>query len=78
MPAQTAGRVLELKIKTDVVSPLVSSHCFSESITRKVLERAIGPYTSDTPIPGLLAEIEQILEKACREDAAVKTECSFR
>ncbi|MET7257175.1 condensation domain-containing protein [Dyadobacter fermentans] len=46
MPAQTAGRVLELKIKTDVVSPLVSSHRFSESTTRKVLERARQENTS--------------------------------
>lgn len=34
--------------------------------------------TSDTPIPGLLAEMEQILEKACQENVVAKTECSFR
>ena len=34
--------------------------------------------TSDTPIPGLLAEIEHILEKACQENAVAKTECSFQ
>lgn len=34
--------------------------------------------TSDTPIPGLLAEMEQILEKACKENAVAKSECSFR
>ena len=34
--------------------------------------------TSDTPIAGLLAEMEQVLEKACQENVVAKTECSFR
>ncbi|MCE7062383.1 condensation domain-containing protein [Dyadobacter sp. CY343] len=34
--------------------------------------------TSDTPIPGLLLEMERILEKACEENLVAKTECSFR
>ena len=34
--------------------------------------------TSDMPIPGLLAEMEQILEKACAGNAVAKTKCSFR
>ncbi|CAG4995522.1 hypothetical protein DYBT9275_01658 [Dyadobacter sp. CECT 9275] len=34
--------------------------------------------TSDTPIPGLLAEIEHILAKACQGNLVTKAECSFR
>ena len=34
--------------------------------------------TSDTPIPGLLDEMERILEKACQENVITKTVCSFR
>jgi hypothetical protein len=44
--AQTVEQVLELKIKTDVVNPLVSSHRFSESTTRHLLERARQENTS--------------------------------
>ncbi|MCF0064431.1 condensation domain-containing protein [Dyadobacter chenwenxiniae] len=40
LPAQTFSKVLELKMKTDIVKPLVSSHRFSEDITRNILERA--------------------------------------
>jgi hypothetical protein len=40
LPAQTVGQVLELKMKTEMVKPLVSSHRFSEDITRNILERA--------------------------------------
>jgi NRPS condensation-like uncharacterized protein len=35
MPAQTIEQVLELKMKTDVVNPFVSSHRFSETTTHK-------------------------------------------
>lgn len=34
--------------------------------------------TSDTPIPGLLDEMERILEKAFQENVATKAVCSFR
>lgn len=34
--------------------------------------------TSDTPIPGLLMEMEQILAKACQDTVVAKLECSVR
>ncbi|MDF7815765.1 condensation domain-containing protein [Hymenobacter sp. YC55] len=34
--------------------------------------------TSDTPIPGLLLAMEQILTEACQDAELAKTECSFR
>lgn len=34
--------------------------------------------TSDTPIPGLLLEMEQILNKACQDTVVAKPECSVR
>jgi NRPS condensation-like uncharacterized protein len=40
LPAGTAGRVPELKMKTDVVKPLVCSLRISEDDTRNILERA--------------------------------------
>ncbi|MCE7069089.1 condensation domain-containing protein [Dyadobacter sp. CY327] len=40
LPAQTVENVLELKMKTDIVNPLVSSHRFSENLTQNILERA--------------------------------------
>ncbi|MCF0072182.1 condensation domain-containing protein [Dyadobacter sp. CY261] len=40
LPARTVDQVLELKMKTDIVKPLVSSHRISENITRNILERA--------------------------------------
>ena len=40
LPAQTVGRQPELTMKTGHVNPLVSSHRFSESLTRNILERA--------------------------------------
>ncbi|WP_026629043.1 condensation domain-containing protein [Dyadobacter alkalitolerans] len=40
LPAQTAGEVLELKMKTDIVQPLISSIRISEKITRNLLEKA--------------------------------------
>lgn len=46
LPAQTVGKVLELKMKIEAVSPLVSSHRFSETTTRNILERARQENTS--------------------------------
>ncbi|UOQ69366.1 phthiocerol/phthiodiolone dimycocerosyl transferase family protein [Hymenobacter volaticus] len=46
LPAQTVEQVLELKMKTEVVQPLVSSHRFSASTTRNLLERARQENTS--------------------------------
>ncbi|MCF2517587.1 phthiocerol/phthiodiolone dimycocerosyl transferase family protein [Dyadobacter sp. CY351] len=40
VPAQTADEVLELKMKTDIVQPLVSSIRISEKLTRNLLEKA--------------------------------------
>jgi len=40
LPAQTIGQQPELKMKTELVSPLVSSHRFSENLTRNISERA--------------------------------------
>ena len=40
LPAQTVGQQPELTMKTGHVNPLVSSHRFSESLTRNILERA--------------------------------------
>ena len=40
LPAQTVDQVLELRMKTDIVKPLVSSHRFSENSTQNILERA--------------------------------------
>lgn len=40
LPAQTVDQVLNLKMKTDIVKPFVSSHRFSENNTRNILERA--------------------------------------
>jgi len=40
VPAQTVERLMELKMKTDIVKPLVSSHRISENSTRNILERA--------------------------------------
>ena len=40
LPVQTVENVLTLKMKTDIVNPLVSSHRFSESLTQTILERA--------------------------------------
>ena len=40
LPAQTVGQQPELTMKTGHVKPLVSSHRFSESLTRNILERA--------------------------------------
>jgi hypothetical protein len=46
LPAQTVEQLLELNMKTGVVNPLVSSHRFSESTTRNLLERARQENTS--------------------------------
>lgn len=46
LPAQTVEQVLELNRKTEVVNPLVSSHRFSASTTRNLLERAREENTS--------------------------------
>jgi hypothetical protein len=46
LPAQTVGQVLELKMKTDVVHPLVSSQRFSEATTRNILDCARQEHTS--------------------------------
>ncbi|OUJ70392.1 condensation domain-containing protein [Hymenobacter crusticola] len=46
LPAQTAEQVLGLNMKTEVVHPLVSSHRFSASTTRTLLERARQENTS--------------------------------
>ncbi|WP_324678565.1 condensation domain-containing protein [Hymenobacter sp. GOD-10R] len=46
LPTQTVEQVLELKMKTDVVNPLVSSHRFSAITTRHLLERARQENTS--------------------------------
>lgn len=46
LPAQTIDKVIELKIKTEVVSPLVSVHRISEITTRNILERARQENTS--------------------------------
>lgn len=40
LPAQIIDQVLNLKMKTDIVKPFVSSHRFSENNTRNILERA--------------------------------------
>jgi len=46
VPAQAVEKVLELKMKTAVVNPLVSSHRFSETTTHNLLERARQENTS--------------------------------
>jgi hypothetical protein len=40
LPAQTAGQIPELKMKTDLVTPRVSSHRFSREDTQNILERS--------------------------------------
>jgi NRPS condensation-like uncharacterized protein len=40
LPEQTVDQMLEIKMKTDVVKPLVSSHRISENDTRIIVERA--------------------------------------
>ncbi len=40
LPSQTIDQVPELKMNTDIVEPLVSSHRISENITQNILERA--------------------------------------
>jgi len=46
VPAQTVEKVIKLKMKTDVVNPLVSSHRFSENTTHNLIERARQENTS--------------------------------
>jgi hypothetical protein len=80
--------LVRVRYKTDF-GPLKLKALYGPMVrSGKGMEQTIGALTtngslcltntSDTPIPGLLLEMEQILEKACQENVAAKTECSFR
>jgi hypothetical protein len=81
--------LVRVKYKTDF-GPLKLEALYSPMVrSGKGVEQTIGALTtnsslcltntSDTPIPGLLLEMEQILDKACQASVvAAKTECFFR
>ncbi|MGV3604441.1 MAG: phthiocerol/phthiodiolone dimycocerosyl transferase family protein [Dyadobacter fermentans] len=80
--------LVRVKYKTDF-GPLKLEALYGPMVrSGKGMEQTIGALTtngslcltntSDTPIPGLLLEMEQILEKACEDQVVAKTECSLR
>lgn len=80
--------LVRVKYKTDF-GPLKLQALYGPMVrSGKGMEQTIGVVTtngslcltntSDTPIPGLLVEMEQVLEIACKGDVVAKTEYSFR
>lgn len=80
--------LVRVRYKTDF-GPLKLEALYGPMVrSGKGMEQTIGALTtngslgltntSDTPIPGLLDEIERILEKACQENVVTKSVCSFR
>jgi hypothetical protein len=65
LPSQTVGQVPELKMKTDMVKPLVSSHRFSETLTRTILERA---RQENTTVHGALCAAVLLASRAMRTE----------
>ncbi|WP_022826179.1 phthiocerol/phthiodiolone dimycocerosyl transferase family protein [Hymenobacter norwichensis] len=80
--------LVRVKYKTDF-GPLKLEALYGPMVrSGKGLEQTIGALTtngslcltntSDTPIPGLLLEIKQILDQACQDTVVAKMECSVR
>ncbi|MCF2489299.1 condensation domain-containing protein [Dyadobacter sp. CY347] len=64
-PAQTVSEVLELKMKTDMAKPLVSSIRISENITRNLLEKA---RQENTTVHGAICAAVLLASRQMRPD----------
>jgi len=65
LPAQTAEHIFNLKMKTDIVNPLICSHCFSETTTSNIIDRA---RLENTSVHGAICAAVLMASRSLRQE----------